>query len=489
MSENSQRTGSWVWPAVFCGYFAFQSVYRWRIGGGLGLDESQMYLWGQHLAWGYGPQPPLYSWLQWLAFHLIGDPLLALSLVKNALLCTTYLSVYALLRTANPPGRAGLATLGLMLLPQIAWESQRALSHSVLATSVAALTCLVFWTRTLPGRPGGYVLFGLLVGLGLISKANYAFVPPALCLAAATMPPLRRQIRPLGLLLGAGIAAALAAGPIIWTIRNHQTALASRHKLEMPDAGTHWIWTALEGLGAMLAATLLFVALPACLAALLAWRLRKDAAPVGRVPRDSLSEWMLRVVIAGALLALLMVLLSGTTQVKDRWMQPVLFLSGPLIALWLLDYVDATGRRWFARLAAACALLVTVALPVELLTGTPGNPARGGAPIGQIVPNLVGAFPDTVAVIAEPEWIAANLEYREPAWEAIPAHSARLSPGETALLVWTGDAGHGFELASEIGRRSGGGVELGEPVEFGSAYPWQPEIRFQLLAAPLSRAE
>ena len=62
------------------------------------------------------------------------------------------------------------SALSLMLLPQIAWESHRALTHSVLATALAALTCLVFVARTLPGRRGGYLLFGVVAGLGILSR-------------------------------------------------------------------------------------------------------------------------------------------------------------------------------------------------------------------------------------------------------------------------------------------------------------------------------
>ena len=75
---------AWPWTLVICGYFLFQALYRRLLGGGLLIDEAQMLLWSRELAWGYGPQPPLYSWLQWATFAAVPDRLLALALLKNA---------------------------------------------------------------------------------------------------------------------------------------------------------------------------------------------------------------------------------------------------------------------------------------------------------------------------------------------------------------------------------------------------------------------
>src|SRR6185369_2067422 len=66
------------------------------------------------------------------------------------------------------------AALSLFLLPSFAWESQRDLTHSVLASTcaVATLFCLVelLSTRQLKW----YLGFGLCGGLGILSKYNYA---------------------------------------------------------------------------------------------------------------------------------------------------------------------------------------------------------------------------------------------------------------------------------------------------------------------------
>lgn len=485
---DQTRTGGtpgWTWPALICVYFAVQTAWRCWIGGNPGLDEAQMLLWSRHLAWGYGPQPPLYSWIQWAVFQLLGESLLALALVKNALLAGTWLCIYALLRSAFRPGIAALATASLLLLPQIAWESQRALTHTVLATMLAAATYLVFWTWVLGGRRGGYLLFGLIVGLGAIAKVNYLVAPLALLLAAALDGPARARLSLRGLALSVAIAGLIAAGPLLWVLENQSAALASTYKLGAADPARSMLSTALAGTGATLLAALLFTALPALVTGLIWWRNRApSSAPP---PLTALEAFFWRVQATGLAITLLTVLASEATNVKDRWMQPVLFLTAPLLACWLIARVREQGLRWHRRTIAACAALVFAFLPVELRTGLPGDPARGDAPVATAWAGLSGQFAPETRILAAPEWVAGTILLQTPARRITAAHSASLAPGEEAILVWTEDPAEGATLADAIGRRSGGRVRLGPVSEARQSYSWQPEETFILFAAPLRR--
>jgi hypothetical protein len=51
----------WIWLALLvCAHI----VSRISISAGMKWDESEQILWAQHQL-GYGPQPPLYTWMQW----------------------------------------------------------------------------------------------------------------------------------------------------------------------------------------------------------------------------------------------------------------------------------------------------------------------------------------------------------------------------------------------------------------------------------------
>lgn len=83
--------GNAVW--LFGGlliYFALQLAARVWASGSVELDEAEQLIWTQHLRLGYGPQPPLYTWVQWAFFEVFGVSVFALALLKNLLLLGTY---------------------------------------------------------------------------------------------------------------------------------------------------------------------------------------------------------------------------------------------------------------------------------------------------------------------------------------------------------------------------------------------------------------
>ena len=56
-------------------------VSRVAISSGMKWDESEQILWAQSLALGYGPQPPLYTWMQWAICQVLGPSVLALAVL------------------------------------------------------------------------------------------------------------------------------------------------------------------------------------------------------------------------------------------------------------------------------------------------------------------------------------------------------------------------------------------------------------------------
>ena len=53
-------------------YFAVNAVLRVLASSNVQLDESQQLILVQELHWGYGSQPPLYTWLQHGVFQMLG---------------------------------------------------------------------------------------------------------------------------------------------------------------------------------------------------------------------------------------------------------------------------------------------------------------------------------------------------------------------------------------------------------------------------------
>jgi len=77
------RRESLTLALVLGAYFALQVLLRIWIGTGLQLDEAELVMRAQEFRWGYGPQLPLFNWLQFLTFKLIGVNVAALGLQRT----------------------------------------------------------------------------------------------------------------------------------------------------------------------------------------------------------------------------------------------------------------------------------------------------------------------------------------------------------------------------------------------------------------------
>lgn len=301
-------------------YFGAHIVARTLVSDALELDEAEQALWTQQLAAGYGTQPPLYTWLQWAVFQVAGVSVLSLSLLKNTLLASTYAFVWLAARRLMAPPLALLAAASMLLIPQIGWESQRDLTHSVLATAVAAATLYVVVRLIEKPRPLLYVVLGLCAALGLLSKYSFAVYLAALGLAVLLSRDTRPMLRSPWLIAAALLALVVLAPHALWLLDNWQ--LASARTLEKLDAAPGMAGGVVRGLSSLLGATLAtLAALALAFAAIFG---RAAWAPAAASPHCRLWGRYLGLL---ALLMIALVVVGGATHFKGRWLQPLLFMA------------------------------------------------------------------------------------------------------------------------------------------------------------------
>jgi len=138
-SKINNRDYSLKFLLLLSAYFSLHILLRVLVSDSLDYDEAEQALLSQWLLPGYTEQPPLYTWVQYFLFELFGKSVFAVSLLKNGLLFLTYLFVYLSGEKLLKDTRAAiLATSSLLLIPQIAWESQRDMTHTTLVVFAAA---------------------------------------------------------------------------------------------------------------------------------------------------------------------------------------------------------------------------------------------------------------------------------------------------------------------------------------------------------------
>jgi 4-amino-4-deoxy-L-arabinose transferase-like glycosyltransferase len=411
---------------------------RVAISGTAELDEAEQLVLTQTWALGYDDQPPLYTWLQALAFAALGVGIPALALVKNALLFGTHLFVFLSARLALGRGWPALATsLALYLLPQIAWESRRDLSNSVLATALAAATFHLVLGIRASATPSRYLVLGALLAAGLLSRYTFGIFAVALLAAVAwtCAPPPGARRR---LLLALGLAAALVAPHGLWLVMvGPADPWELAEKLGLGGAGEP-VETAVRGLGALAWAAVRFLA-PLAAAAVVCWP--RALASLRQTPAHARVRRLLErffgvafVLMAAGVLAL------GMTRFKDRWLQPVLVLA----PLYLMSRVLAAGgparrTRLFTGLALVAAVATLLAPAAQIGAGPRlGQHSRLHVPFAGLAAEIRRAGFSDGTILAGDVFLAGNLRLWFPRARLLTPELPRAGVGEgrPLLVVW-----------------------------------------------------
>ncbi len=408
-------------PFLICGYFAVQVAVRVFISPSLGKDEAEQVLLAQEWAWGYGSQPPLYTWLSIIMFRVFGEGVLALALLKNLLLAGSYLLTFAAVRRmAQDSVVAALASASLLLLPELAWESQRALTHSILAVFGSALFTYAFVRVLQQGRAIDYALLGFGFAVGCLAKFNFPIVAIAILLAALTMPAFRAAVAAPRFLIAPAVAAALLWQPAVWLITNRDATLSRAHKLTMTQTDSV-IMNYVSGVWGLAWGTGIFLALLIAVYGIALVR----SAPGRPLPATAAQFVGVLMRSLGIALAICVVLIIAfeVTQIKDRWLQPLLYLAPIVAALWAYPRLASWRVGAIFAVTGLCAVAVVALIVLRTVAGPSfdrPNPLNGpyaalseeirkaGFRNGRIFAafNLLGGnmrlqFPDSVVITPE----------------------------------------------------------------------------------------
>lgn len=418
-------------------YFLAQLLVRLFMPDSLDLDEAEQLFQSQWWMLGYGPQPPLYNWIQQLFLGLFGHQVLALSLFKNLLLFGTWSFVYLVADKVLRSNRlAALVTLSLVFIPQISWESQRDLSHSVLVTSLSILT--LYQGLRLLEKPelNNYLILGLIVGLGCNAKYSYLLFVAALFLAALSLTDIRKQLLRPALIPASLLALAICAPHWWWLVGNLYLASESTISKLMRPEDQSFLVLRWQGLVSLVTASLQFILLFAVVfGGFLVRKAARDPRPLSPVER-----LILRYFVALLILFLVFILATGVNFIKDRWMQPLMLLA-PLAAFLIWGKQKASAQRGFGITALIFMVLIPSLLALRVVAvDLTGRPERLNLPYSEFVTE---AFPDEkpALVLTERVRTAGNLRLQLPDTRVLTAERLDLGSWEVpengeVWVVW-----------------------------------------------------
>lgn len=435
-------------------YFAFEACFVSFISLGAGLDDAELISNISFWNWGYGgSQPPLYTWLAYGLTKLFGLHFLLLQFLRFGILASTFFAVYIglrLLRVAKP--LAACASLGIFLLPQIGWESQRALIHSVLGAAGSAWSFAAFvWFVQRPNYARAAAL-GAAFAVAVLGKYNGLIFIAALVLSAGFMPVIRRAV--FSRYFVAAIAAAFALmTPALIFMAQHPQSVAERAVKFQANIGAPILARAL-GLADLARAGLNFLApllvLTLILALIVKLRRRQPAhsgaeqnaaAVSAREANVQARRFIGAVLLCGLLFCAFIVLCSGATHIKDRWLQPLLFLAPAYAVLWLAHW-DSSGSK--ARALGILGIIAACIVPPALYINLYGRAGHAKQPVQNLdYPALYAqlrAHGPLATVLAPDPFYAGNLRLIDPQIKTLfaetPYAAQRLR--RPLALLWKG---------------------------------------------------
>ncbi|MCW1754448.1 ArnT family glycosyltransferase [Rhizobium acaciae] len=438
MTESSRRDISWIF-ALLAAYFALQVGVRLATSHSLDLDEAEQAFRSQWLAAGYGPQPPFYNWLQYTVFQFAGVSLTALSIVKNLLLFISYL-LYGLTArlVLRDKARVAIATLGLLTIPQMAFEMQRDLTHTVAVFFSASIFFYGFIRSLKQPSLASYLIAGIGIGFGLLAKYNFAILPAAALIAALSDARLRPRIFDWRLVLTAVVALVITLPHLFWLKDNLDFATARTLEKMTASGDASYLTQVAMGVGSLALATISFAALTVAVFAIAFGKSLRPALGSG-------SEWtrllerMLLVFLAGILL---LIVFGGAAGIKDRWLVPMLFILPLYFCLKIEAAGVGTGKafRRFIPIVAVIMIGVPAALYGSVATARfTGHYERLNRPYAGML-EILRKQAEPAAILAGDSLLAGNLRQDIPGVPILsvdyPGFNPDLTGRRPLLLVW-----------------------------------------------------
>lgn len=427
-------------------YCAVHFILRLSLSDTIGVDDAIEGVFTQSLAPGYDPrQPPLYTWLLWLVQRVTGPSLLSFLILKYGLLSATFLLYYKIAERLFADTRyAALTAWSLLLLYQIGWN----LHEGVTQTQVLMLACTatLFTFLRASDRPNAtnYILFGLVIGAGLLAKLSFGAFLGCLAVGALLTPRFRPTLLSPRLLITLAVAAVVVSPYARWLI-DGATDLDSVFRSAV-GAGdnTDYLPRVGKGLLSVLLTTLGFLSpLLPILLLLFPHSLRRHVTVPGT---DTGVQRLIGIMLVfGFMLLVLGVLLAGVSGYKERWLHPFLLVA-PLYFLCRVRSVNPTpGRvRVYLMIVIGVSTIVVGLRTAHLVVGPPlCNKCRPLVPYAKLADALAQAGFTTGTIVVRNGNTAGNLRAAFPDARVYVLNNPTYEPpaappqsGRRCLVVW-----------------------------------------------------
>jgi len=198
-------------------------VVHMAFAGNYGYFRDELYYivsGTQHLSLGYVDFPPLTAWVAALLYPLTGDSLVSIHVVSALLEAILVFVAGTIARELGGGRRAQLLAAAATLLTLTFLADASELSPDALDQLWWSVLAYVVVRTVRRRQPKLWVVAGLVIGIGLLSKLTMFFFAGALLLSFLLVPSGRTYIRSKWVLVGGLLAALLILPELYWNAVN-----------------------------------------------------------------------------------------------------------------------------------------------------------------------------------------------------------------------------------------------------------------------------
>jgi len=301
----------------------------------LQVDDSEQIDHAQNLLLGYPiPQPPLYSWLSWSMFQIFGTGLLALTLLKYALISLTFWFTWLVSgRLFQHLQTRYIATFSYLLMPSFAWHMHQGFTHTILLGFGIILSLHALLLLKDNNSIKNYLYLGLALGIGLMAKYSFLLFMVPLLISAISVASFRRVITDQKILLSIGVFILIIGPHAYWLTQHYQEIFLSIDQ-KLNVTSDNLLVDRIKSVGQFTGAAIAFVMPFVLIFIISSWR--KIFNTDKQASKNDSSLLLNRFYLIILTSVILLAIFVSMPHFKVRWFHPLMMI----LPLWMLARIE-----------------------------------------------------------------------------------------------------------------------------------------------------
>ena len=392
-------------------YLIVHFLIRMLFSQTLQVDDSEQIDHAQNLLLGYPiPQPPLYSWLSWSMFQILGTGLLALTLLKYTIISLTFWFTWLVSgQLFQHIQTRYIATFSYLLMPSFAWHMHQGFTHTILLGFGIILSLHALLSIKNNPSAKNYIYLGLSLGIGLMAKYSFLLFMVPLLISAVTVAPFRKIIINQKILLSIGVFI-LVIGPHAYWLTQHFQEIFLSIDQKLNVTSDNLLFDRIKSVGQFTGAAIAFVVPFLLIFIINSWRkifnIDKQAS------KDDSTLLLNRFYLIILVSVILLSIFVSMPHFKVRWFHPLMMI----FPLWILARIERKTllsksiMRWFASITAIFTVLILSVRIAQMTIGPElGNYGRLNRPIIETFVKLPTSLIQDSIIKTEDGFIGSHL--------------------------------------------------------------------------------